>query len=135
MRTKKVKPPPKQFDYLMNISKEYDEIVKKDYISFKIQTTKEFLTFRYKLTIETEIKENKLCFNIIGFSAPKGDLSNSGVAEFEYKFYDFKYTEYQMIIERKNIDKCRYKFKIMKSKTSPVKLISSARNSYIQVTA
>src|SRR6266542_3020960 len=105
MRTKKIKPPVKKFDYILNISKEYESILKKEYITFRIQTTKEFLTFKYQLKIDTELKDNKLIFHIIGFKAPKGDLSNPGYAEFEYRLYDFKYEQYNIIVERKDAGK------------------------------
>src|SRR5437867_1157174 len=98
MRTKKVKPPPKAHEYLLNISKEHDEVKKKDFISFKFRTTKEFLTFQYILKIETEIEEKKIIFKILGFSAPVSELSVSGYAGHEYRFYDFKYDLYSVEI-------------------------------------
>lgn len=135
MRTKKVKPPPKKFEFALNVSKLHDNIMKKDYISFGFYTTKEFLTFRYILNIDEEIKGNNISFNIIGFQAPTGDLSNPGVAEYEYRMYDFKYTEYCVHVHRKDVDSSKFKFKVQRSKTTPIKIVSTPRNSFIDITA
>jgi hypothetical protein len=135
MRTKKVKPPPKKFEFALNIAKEHDDIQKKDYISFTFNTTKEFLTFRYILNIDQEINGNNISFSIIGFKAPAGDLSNSGYAEYEYRMYEFKYTEYCVHVHRKDVDSSKFKFKIQRSKSMPIKIISQPRNSFIEISA
>jgi hypothetical protein len=133
MRTKKVKPPPKKFEYILKVSKKHDRYKKKDYILFSFHTTKEFITFRYILNIENEIKDNCLVFNIVGFRAPIGDLSNFGHAEYEYRFYDFKQTEYSVVIHRKDVDKSKFKINISRSKSEPVKISGVSKNSFIDV--
>ena len=133
MRTKKVKPPPKKFEYILNISKEYDETKKKDYISFRFKTTKEFLTFKYILKIETVLEEKNLVFYLLGFSAPIGDLSNYGAAGYEYRFYEFKFTEYCVTIDKKDSDKSKFKFIVQRSKSTPVKLSGIPRKSFIEI--
>lgn len=133
MRTKKVKPPPKSHEYLLNVSKEYDEVHKKDFISFKFRTTKEFITFKYILKIETEVSDKKLIFRILGFSAPVSDLSISGFAGYEYRFYDFKFEEYNVEIERKDSSKSKFKLAVQKSKKEPVKLTRIPKDSFIDI--
>jgi hypothetical protein len=133
MRTKKVKPPPKKFEYILLVLKEYDSIKKKDYYSFKFNTTKEFLIFRYILNIETQIKDNSLTFKILGFKAPTGDLSNYGVAEFIYRLYDFHFQEYSVSIQRKDVDEIKFKLSFQRSKSQPVKLGKIPKNSFIEV--
>ncbi len=133
MRTKKVKPPPKKFEYILCISKEYDEVKKADYISFRFQTTKEFLTFQYILKMEHSREEKNLYFNILGFSAPIGELSNSGFAGYEYRMYDFKFTEYCIIVDKKDSDKTKFKMNVMRSKSAPVKLSHISRKSFIEI--
>lgn len=133
MRTKKVKPPPKKFEYILNISKEYDEIKKKDYISFQFQTTKEFLTFKYILKMEHTRDEKNLYFNILGFSAPIGELSSSGFAGYEYRMYDYKFTEYCITVDKKDSDKTKFKMNLMRSKAVPVKLSHISRTSFIEI--
>lgn len=133
MRTKKVKPPPKLHEYRLRISKEYDEIHKKDFISFKFQTTKEFLTFQYILKIESEVKDNIITFKILGFSAPVSELSVSGVAVYEYRFYDFTHGLYSVYIERKDSSESKFKLDITKAKKEPVKASHIPKDSFIEI--
>ena len=135
MRTKKVKPPPKKFEYKLDLAIERDDIKKKDYVSFKFRTTKEFLTFQYILKIETEVDDKSIGFNIIGFSAPVGDLSNSGFAGYEYRLYDYKYSDYSILIERKDTDKSKFKLSIQRSKTKPIQISNITRNTFIEISA
>ncbi len=135
MRTKKVKPPPNKYEYNLYISKEHDDILKKDYISFRFKTTNEFLTFRYILNILTSTEGNKINFNIIGFKAPIGDLSNPGFAEYEYRLYDFRYAEYLILITRKDVDSSKFKLKITRSKSKPLLTNSVPRNTFIDIQA
>lgn len=133
MRTKKVKPPPKKFEYVLNISREHDETKKKDFISFRFQTTKEFLTFRYILKIENRQEDKNLYFNILGFSAPIGDLSSSGTAGFEFRFYDFKYSEYCVVVNKKDSDKSKFNLTVQRSKSNPVKVSNITKKSFIEI--
>jgi hypothetical protein len=133
MRTKKVKPPAKKFEYVLNISKEYDEVSKRDYISFRFQTTKEFLTFQYILKIESIVEGKDLRFNILGFTAPIGDLSSHGTAGYEYRMFDYKYTEYTVIVDKKDSDKSKFKMCIQRSKSTPVKLSRIPTKSFIEI--
>jgi len=134
MRTKKVKPPPKKFEYKLKISRKHDRFKKQDYISFRFSTTKEFLTFRYILNIEAETGDNSITFNIVGFRAPTSDLSNFGSAEYEYRFYDFKNTDYSVTIHRKDVDKSRFKMTVSRSKSDPIKISGIQKISFIEIT-
>lgn len=134
MRTKKVKPPPKKFEYVLNIRKAYDEVTKKDYIAFEFNTTKEFLTFQYILKIENIVDGKNLTFNLLGFSAPLGELSNYGRAGYEYRMYEYKYTDYNIIVDKKDSDKIKFKLSIQRSKASPVKLTHIPKKSFIEIT-
>jgi hypothetical protein len=134
MRTKKVKPPKKKYEYVLEISKQYDEINKKYYFSFLFRTTKNFLTFRYILKVETVFKNNKFIFDILGFSAPVGELSNSGYAGYEYRMYDFKSIKYNAEVRRKN--SLTSKFRILidtRTKNIPVRIEGVSRNSFIEI--
>lgn len=135
MRTKKVKPPPKKFEYLLNITKEYDGTSKRDYISFKFQTTKEFLTFQYILKIESSVEDKNIYFNLLGFSAPIGELSNYGSAGFEYRLYDYKFTEYNITVDKKDSDKSKFKLVLRRSKSQPVKVTHIPKKSFIEITS
>lgn len=133
MRTKKVKPPPKKFEYILNISREHDEVKKKDYISFRFQTTKEFLTFRYILKMENRVEDKNIFFNILGFTAPVGDLSSSGTAGYEFRLYDYKLTEYCITIDKKDSDKTKFKMAVQRSKAEPIKLSGVSKKSFIEI--
>jgi hypothetical protein len=133
MRTKKVKPPPKKYEYILKISKQHDETKKRDYISFMFNTTKEFLTFQYILKIENLVDNKNLYFNILGFSAPIGELSNPGYAGYEYRLYDYKFTEYNIIVDKKDSDKSKFKLVIQRSKSQPVKLKYIPKKSFIEI--
>ena len=133
MRTKKIKPPAKKFEYSLKISKENDFYKKQDYISFRFKTTKEFLTFKYILNIETQTSDNNIIFNIAGFKAPINDLSNFGSAEYEYKFYDFKNMEYTVVIHRKDVDKNKFKLNVTRSKIEPVKVSCVPKGGFIDI--
>ncbi len=133
MRTKKVKPPAKRFEYILHIEKENDLIQKKEFYSFKFFTTKEFLTFRYILNIEPDVKDNSINFEILGFRAPVGDLSNFGAAEYEFRLYDFHYHEYLITIHRKDVDAIKFKILLQRSKSAPVKLGRLPKLSFIEI--
>jgi len=133
MRTKKVKPPPKEHEYVLNITKEFDDIKKKDYISFKFNTTKEFLTFQYILKIEKKFSDKEFYFNILGFSAPIGELSNYGYAGYEYRMYEYKAGEYQIIIDKRDSNTSKFNLIIQKSKTDPIKLSHIPKKTFIQI--
>lgn len=133
MRTKKVKPPPKKFEYNLNITKQYDEVSKRDYISFKFTTTKEFLTFQYILKIENKVDDKNIYFNILGFSAPIGELSNYGAAGYEYRLYEFKHAVYNITVDKKDSDKSKFKLEVKKTKSQPVKLSHIPKKSFIEI--
>ena len=134
MRTKKVKPPPKKFEYTLSISKEYDEVSKRDFISFRFRTTKEFLTFKYVLKIDVKSEDKNLYFTLLGFTTPVGDLSSSGTAGYEYRMFDYKAAEYNVLIDKKDSDKSKFKMTVQRSKSQPVKLSHIPKKSFIEIT-
>lgn len=133
MRTKKVKPPPKEFEYILNITKNYDEVKKKEYISFRFSTTKEFLTFQYILKIENKFEGDNIYFNILGFTAPLGELSNYGHAGYEYRMYEFKPGEYSVAIDKRDSDTSKFRLTIFKSDKEPIKFSHVPKNTFIQI--
>jgi hypothetical protein len=133
MRTKKVKPPPKEHEYVLNIAREFDEIKKADYISFKFSTTKEFLTFQYILKIESKFSGKDLFFNILGFSAPAGELSNYGQAGYEYRMYDFGDGEYQVTIDKRDSETSKFRLAIRKANPFSIKLSDIPKKTFIQI--
>jgi hypothetical protein len=133
VRTKKVKAPPKEFEYQLIVSPDYDEVSKRKYLAFHFKTTKEFLTFQYILKIKNKFDGNNIFFKISGFSAPVGELSNHGYAGYEYRLYDFKPGEYNITVEKMDAEKCRFTIKIQNSRTKTVKLKNFSGKQFIQV--
>ena len=114
MRTRAVRPVKLDFEYELNISRSYDNILEKDYILFEFRTKKVFENFEYRMNIIPKINPEKkeLEFNIEGLSAPRLDISKAGHAVFEYKFFEFKNLEYDLILKKYNKSKTLFKFKI-----------------------
>ncbi|MBP9191200.1 MAG: hypothetical protein KBF96_01480 [Ignavibacteria bacterium] len=114
MRTRAVRPDKLDFEYELNISRSYDNILEKDYILFEFRTKKVFENFEYRMNIIPKINPEKkeLEFNIEGLSAPRLDISKAGHAVFEYKFFEFKNLEYDLILKKYNKSKTLFKFKI-----------------------
>lgn len=133
MRTKKVKPPPKEYEYQLIISGEYDEITKRDYVSFLFKTSKEFFTFPYILKVQRRISGNSINFRIMGFSVPLGEISVPGHAGYEFRFYDFSPGEYAVTVENKNLEKTRFTLKISSSRGGRLAIKPLDDKSFIQV--
>lgn len=132
MRTRQVRPDKLDFEYELYISKEHDMIQKVDYILFDFRTKKLFENFHYKINVTPAINAEKkeLTFNVEGLSAPVVDVSKSGYANYIYKFYDFKNTEYKLILYKYNKNKNLYKIKIT---SASLKLVSESKNSFIKI--
>ncbi|MBX7045308.1 MAG: hypothetical protein K1X86_05650 [Ignavibacteria bacterium] len=133
MRTKQVRPEKKEFEYELTISKEYDNLKDKNFVQFEFVTTKEFMNFQYKVVVyeKIDLDKNKIEFNIEGLSAPIISLSQTGIASYKYKLYEFNSKEYELTLlnhaKRKNV----YKFKVLKKNISVLK--SPASNKFIKV--
>ncbi|HRK00165.1 MAG TPA: hypothetical protein PL089_11185 [Ignavibacteria bacterium] len=114
MRTKQVRPDKLEFEYELFISRELDKTIEKEFIQFDFRTKKVFEYFLYKINVETGIDpaKSELKFNIEGLSAPSLDISKSGTASFQYKFYDFKNVEYTLSLLKYGKNKAVFKIKI-----------------------
>lgn len=132
MRTKQVRPERKEFEYELYISKEFDKITKKDFILFDFRTTKIFEYFIYKINVfETiNIEKKELNFRVEGLSAPKISLSNPGYANFQYRFYEFKNSDYELKLTKSGIEKNNFKLKITKS---DIKILKQPSNKFIKI--
>jgi hypothetical protein len=113
MRTKQVRPEPKEFEYELQISKQYDKIAEKDYIYFMFKTTKLFESFTYSINVNEKIdlEKKEIGFNIEGLSAPVVSLSKSGNAIYNYKLFGYKNSEYVLKLTKNNKNKSLYHLK------------------------
>ncbi len=67
--------------YTLNIFHHYDEKTKRNVIVFLVQTTKIFVSFRYEILLEDEIKERAIILKITGLHAPELLLPKTGPAQ------------------------------------------------------
>ncbi|MBI5402622.1 MAG: hypothetical protein HY959_04430 [Ignavibacteriae bacterium] len=132
MRTKQVRPEPKEFEYELYISKETDKITGKDFILFDFRTTKIFEYFIYRINVFEKINSEKkeINFRVEGLSAPKISLSNPGYANFQYRLYDFRNTEYDLKLTKPGIEKNNFKLKITKNN---IKILKQPSNRFIKI--
>ncbi len=83
--------------------------------------------------MDNRVEDKNIFFNILGFTAPVGDLSSSGTAGYEYRLYDYKLTEYCVTIDKKDSDKTKFRLAIQRSKSEPVKLSHLSKKSFIEI--
>lgn len=133
MRTKQVRPEKMEFEFELFIEKAYDKIADKEFIRFKFITTKIFKNFIYKINITPKILlEKKIIeFLIEGLSAPVISLARSGHAAYEFKFYDFRNTIYELRLLKQNLEKNNYKLKISKQ---GLKIIRQPSKKFLKIT-
>ena len=114
MRTKQVRPEPKEFEYELHISKKFDRTAQKEYVLFEFRTTKLFESFEYRINVSEKVdcEKKEICFNIEGLSAPTISLSQSGSAVYNYKFFDYKNSEYTVKLTKNNKNKSLYVIKL-----------------------
>ncbi|MBV6477692.1 MAG: hypothetical protein HGGPFJEG_00435 [Ignavibacteria bacterium] len=132
MRTRQVRPDKLDYEYELYISREHDAIKNTDYILFDFRTKKLFENFHYKINVTPDIDAEKkeLSFNVEGLSAPVVDVSKSGYANYTYRFYNFKNSEYKLILYKYNKDKNLFTLKIA---GKSVKLISEPKKKFINL--
>jgi hypothetical protein len=132
MRTKQVRPAKLEFEYELYISREQDPILKKDYVLFDFRTKKVFENFAYKINVIPKINlENKeICFDVEGLSAPRLDISQAGNAQYIYKLFDFKNSDYDLKLTKYNKNKTFFKIKIG---PKSVKITRQPRKKFIQL--
>jgi membrane-bound lytic murein transglycosylase len=133
MRTKQVRPEKKEFEYELTISKEFDKLKEKNFVQFEFVTTKEFMNFQYKVVVydKLDLEKNKIEFNIEGLSAPILSLSQTGIASYKYKLYDFNSKEYELVLLNHTKRKNLYRFKVLKKNIKIIK--APVSNKFIKV--
>ncbi len=134
MRTRAVRPERLDYEYELYISKGTDSILKKQFILFDFRTKKLFENFAYKMHVIPEFDEDskELKFNIEGLSAPRVDISKEGPASFEYKFFDYKNSEYSLRLTKYLKQKTLFKIKIT---PKSIKVILNPKKTFIKVIA
>jgi len=132
MRTKQIRPERKEFEYELYISKKFDKVSNKYYVLFDFRTTKVFEYFVYKINVFEKINPEKkeLIFRVEGLSAPIISLSNPGCAIYQYRFFDFENTDYELKLTKPGIEKNIYKLKIT---SKDIKILKQPSNRFIKI--
>ena len=132
MRTKQVRPDPLEFEFELYISREFDKTRGQEFIQFDFRTVKVFENFTYKINVTPnhDLDNRNLVFDIEGLSAPVISLSQSGTAQYVYKLFDFKQTEYSLYLYKQGTEKNLYKMKVLKRE---VKLTRQPKDKFIKV--
>ena len=132
MRTKQVRPDKLDYEYELYISHQFDNTLKKNYILFDFRTTKVFENYIYKMNVSEKInpKNKKLDFNIEGLSAPIISIPKTGSACYQYKYFDFKNSSYNLILKNQRKDKNEFVIKITKT---TIKIAKQPRKKFIKI--
>ena len=132
MRTKQVRPDKLDYEYELYISHQFDNTLKKNYILFDFRTTKVFENYIYKINVSEKInpKNKKLDFNIEGLSAPIISIPKTGSAGYQYKYFDFKNSSYNLILKNQRKDKNEFVIKITKT---TIKIAKQPRKKFIKI--
>ena len=132
MRTKQVRPEKTEYEFDLSISRNKDEMNKKDYLLFDFKTVKVFENFKYRINIEPKINlaKKEIEFNIEGLSAPLISLSSNGYAGYQYKLYDFTNTEYLLKLIKQR--KVKYPFSL-KVTNKGIKVTKRSSKKFVNV--
>ena len=132
MRTKQVRPEKLDYEYELFISHQFDNTLKKNYILFYFRTTKIFENYIYKMNVSEKInpENKKLDFIIEGLSAPIISIPKTGSAGYQYKFFEFKNSSYNLILKNQRKDKNEFVIKITKTK---IKIVKQPRKKFIKI--
>ncbi len=132
MRTKQVRPDKLDFEYELYVYKDHDEVIGKKFIAFDFRTKKVFENFAYNINVIPNIvsDKNELSFNIEGLSAPQLDFSRSGPAGYIYRFFDYKNSEYTLMISKYRKNKTIFRFKVS---DKSIKLTLDPEKKFIKV--
>jgi len=132
MRTKQIRPEKLDYEYELFISHQFDNTLKKNYILFDFRTTKVFENYVYKMNVSEKInpENKKLDFIIEGLSAPIISIPKTGSAGYQYKFFDFKNSSYNLILKNQRKDKNEFVIKITKT---TIKIVKQPRKKFIKI--
>lgn len=90
-----------KYDFILYLSRGYDEMRKQKFLKFMLETTQHFLVFNYELDIDVLIKDKEITFEVHGFKSPSLPVSRSGPARFEYNLYDYEDGLYSLTVVKK----------------------------------
>ena len=92
-------PPVKEVEYRCYISKIFEELSGKEYVTFGFETAKEFSSFRYEIAVRYRISlepEKKLEFKVLGMTATRTMMPAFGTARSVLKIPLLPYGVYEI---------------------------------------
>jgi len=116
-------------DYTLNIFHYYNEKTKQHAVVFLVQTTKIFVSFRYEILLEDEVKGKAIHVRITGLHVPELLMPQTGPAQGRRE-YVLPEGQYQLIVTKQ--DKTVNEFSVQISQGS-VEIIQRPKNPFILV--
>jgi hypothetical protein len=83
--------------------------------------------------MECSVENNIINFNVLGFTAPIGELSSSGTAGNEFRLYDFKFKEYRISVKKNESEVTKFNLLINKSISNPFKLSNISKKRFLEI--
>ena len=96
-------------EYTLNVFRQYDERTKTTPVVFLVQTTKIFVSFRYEILLEDELREREIHLKIVGLHAPTLLMPGSGPAQGQRNYESLRGTYMLRVIKQ---DKSTNEFEI-----------------------
>ena len=82
-KKKKITP---EFEYRMLLQSTFNDLRQVPTTTVTIETTKQFASFRYELSVEEAISQKTLRYTILGLKAPRLSLPATGPAQFSREY-------------------------------------------------
>ncbi len=102
----KIIPEQEKFEYNLFINQIYNEIKKEWFTSFRLESTKEFVNFKYEIVIKKKSKGDIFQYKIVGLRTPEFLIPGGGpaVGKWEYPLLHGIYSlEFTNLDRKKNI--------------------------------
>ena len=118
-----------EFEYRLTIAPHFNERQQIPTTLITIETTKQFASFRYELSVKEEVKRKELHYAILGLKAPQLSLPSSGTAQYVREYENLK-GKYDIIVE--SLDGTANAFTVTITRRA-IKILKSPKNPFIEL--
>lgn len=125
-KKKKITP---EFEYRMILQATFNELRQVPTTTVTIETTKQFASFRYELSVEEQLSPDMLRYRILGLKAPRLSLPATGPAQFVREYDRLKGT-YKIVIE--HLDGSSNTF-LVRFTSTQIKILQSPSHPFVQL--
>jgi hypothetical protein len=125
-KKKKITP---EFEYRMLLQSTFNDLRQVPTTTVTIETTKQFASFRYELSVEEAISQKTLRYTILGLKAPRLSLPATGPAQFSRE-YDRLRGKYTITVE--HLDGSTNTF-VVQFGPSNIKVLASPPHPFIEL--